>query len=124
MRMSIGLFGVPRTWVHAVIEAEGELSGRPGVVVDLSMGGAAIQAQAWPKSHSGKLGLIGHGQRYLIPFTVTGTEPVMEGVVIHAKFGDLDRRSREFLSELMTASMSEFEASQRYLAMRPNDLAG
>ena len=112
------------TWVHAVVEVDGELASRAGVVVDLSMGGAAVQMQSWSGKTSGKLGVIGRGERYLIPFVVTGTETVMQGVIVHAKFGDLDRRSREFLTELMAASMSEFEASQRYLAMRPNDLVG
>ena len=111
------------TWVPAVVEgADG--SACASVVLDLSMGGAAIQTSQWPDGGTGTLGLLVHGERHFFPFIAVGIDPVMQGVIVHAKFTQVERRCRAVLAELMTVSLSEFEASQRYLAMRPNDPLG
>ena len=111
-------------WLHVVVKPDGEASGREGVVVDLSMGGAAIQLGAWPDQRRGTLGFLDDGERYLTPFTAVGTDATMQGVLLHTRFEALDGRCEAFLAELLTTSVMEFKASQRFLTKRPNDLTG
>lgn len=106
-------------WLDAVVQPTSESSGRGGLVVDLSLGGAAIEMDAWPDDESGMLGLLSDGLRYLIPFVVVGVDDTMGGVLVHAKFDNIGQRFRAFLSEILASAAIDFEASQRYLARRP-----
>jgi hypothetical protein len=110
-------------WLNAVVQADGEPVGRKGVVIDLSLGGAAIELDSWPDKTPGTLGLLKDGERYLMPFSTVGAESIMRGALIHARFEPLDGRCEAFLAHLLTESLKEFQASQRFLAGRANNVA-
>lgn len=108
------------SWLHAVIEPESESSGRGGLVVDLSSGGAGIELNAWNGDNRGTLGLLGGGHRYLIPFVVVGEETTLRGVLLHVKFEEVDPRCKSFLAETLEEAATDFEATQKDLAQRPD----
>ncbi len=92
--------------------------------MDLSLGGAAIELREWPDEESGGvIGLLRDGERYLIPFDLASSEDVMQGILLHVRFKDVDRRVKVFLRELENKWSAEFRESQRFLAGRPNDVA-
>jgi PilZ domain len=109
------------TWLHAVVQPESESSGRGGLILDLSLGGAAIEMGDWPEDKRGMLGLLGDGLRYLIPFVVVGVETTMRGTLVHAEFDGIDERCEAFLADLLESAEVDFGHSQWILANRPND---
>lgn len=105
-------------WLHVVVQSEDEPSGRSGLIVDLSRGGAAVELDAWSGEDRGMLGLLGDGLRYLIPFTVVDVESTFKGALLHVKFEDVDPRCITFLAETLAGAEAEFEAAQKHLARR------
>ena len=100
-------------WSPSVVFSQVAPGWISALVIDISLGGAAIEVAAWPD----RLGLDWYGERCPLECEVVSVERTDFGAVLHARFVALTDEQRRRLATIVDAAGEAAAAAERQLAV-------
>lgn len=109
-------------WFPINVRIDGEQDARPGMLCDVSLGGALVWG-FWrdPSGSEAKLEVTFRSASFELPATVVSIERQWDTVVLHLQFPAGLIEGSPKLQELIGELRAHFEAYQVYLAHRADD---
>ena len=119
-RPSVDRRGSLRLPVHLSCELVSGENSTPGLCLDITLSGAAIECREWTEQVF-RLRLASRSGPVELNCRAVNIETSLGGSVVHCAFRPMSLRTRAVLVDLVETARREFEEAQRYLATRADD---
>ena len=106
--------------MHGLVSGDDSMS-QIVSVLDISVGGLALEMSHWDGEKRLTLGLLWQGERTFLPINVVGTQETTQGTLVHGKFAPLDIRQTTVVEAILQDCATSFQRWQQYLTLRLDD---